>query len=122
MIAVEATGALVLASGLSRRFGPADKLLAPLRGKPLAAYIATTLGAMPLRARVAVCATGNAGVRTLFEAHNFEVVENADPSLGQAASLVLGLSALARSQPKAMLVCLGDMPFVTAAHLSARAT
>ena len=119
MIAVEATGALVLASGLSRRFGPTDKLLAPLRGKPLVAHIAETIGALPFKRRVAVCATDSEAVRTLFEAEGFDVVANPDPARGQASSLVLGLKALAAARPAAMLVCLGDMPFVSARHLGA---
>jgi molybdenum cofactor cytidylyltransferase len=119
MTEIARAGALVLASGLSRRFGPSDKLLALLDGRPLASHIAATLGAMPLKSRVAVCAAGNSAVRALFEAEGFAVIDNPDPARGQASSLVLGLAALAETQPAAMLVCLGDMPFVSAAHLAA---
>jgi len=105
---------VVLAAGLSQRFGTADKLLAPLRGKPLAAHVADLLGPWPFRQRLAVC--GTAGVADLFRERGFTIVENPSPEQGQGASLALGLAA---AEAPGILVCLADMPLVTAHHLEA---
>ncbi len=45
---------LLLAAGHSRRFGAADKLAAPLDGRPLVAHAAGALAALPLAARLVV--------------------------------------------------------------------
>lgn len=109
---------MVLAAGASRRFG-GDKLLHPLGGKPLAAHIADTLAAMPLGHRIAVCPAGNPDRAAVFEERGFAVVENPDPSRGLASSLALGARRAIDLDARAMLVCLADMPYVTADHLDA---
>lgn len=110
--------AVVLAAGASRRFG-GDKLLHALGGKPLAAHIADTLGAIKLDHRLAVCPAGDAIRAELFAARGFEVVVNDDPGRGMASSLALGAGRAIALGATAMLVCLADMPYVTADHLAA---
>lgn len=107
--------AVVLAAGLSQRFG-ADKLVHPLEGKPLGAHIATTLAGLDVAHRIAVCPK-NAERRALFAAQGFEIVENPDPGRGMASSLALGAQRALELDAARMLVCLADMPFVTSAHL-----
>ncbi|HVY51618.1 MAG TPA: nucleotidyltransferase family protein [Devosia sp.] len=115
MSAPEPIVALVPAAGLARRFG-GDKLLAAWRGKPLAAHIADTLQSMGLR-RIAVCPRGNGPRAALFEERGFEIVWNDDPEAGLGRSLALGAGRAIALGAGAMLVCLADMPNVTAAHL-----
>lgn len=110
--------AVVLAAGLSSRFG-ADKLLQTLAGKPLAAHIADTLASMPLTYRVAICPADQPDRRALFVARGFTIVENPDPSRGMASSLALAAQRAIDLDADAMLVCLADMPNVTADHLLA---
>ena len=101
-----AVSALVLASGLSRRFGLDDKLMTPLWGKPLAAHIADTLRTVPLKQRIAVYS--NPAVATLFE--DFELAHNEQPERGMGYALRLGLE---RAQAPFVLICLADMPRVS---------
>lgn len=107
----------MLAAGQSQRFG-GDKLLHPLAGKPLAAYIAETLAGMDFGHRLAICSVGEER-KKLFAAQDFRIVENADPGRGMASSLALGAQRALELGADRMMVCCADMPFVTAAHLSA---
>ena len=118
MTAARRVVALVLAAGSATRFG-SDKLLHSLNGRPLAGHIALTLEGMPLAARLAVCPADNAARRELFVRHGFEVIDNRHPEQGMGRSLALGAVRAIERDADALLVCLADMPFVTAAHLNA---
>ncbi|MFW2831712.1 NTP transferase domain-containing protein [Sphingomonas sp. ID0503] len=110
------TVAVLLCAGLSRRYGKADKLLAPLSGRPLAAHAAAMLAGLPFLSRIAVVQAGWSGVPLLG---SFDIVKNPRPEDGQDSSLRLGLAAALYREPRAILVCLADMPFVTPDHLAA---
>ena len=112
------TIAIVLAAGLSRRFGTTDKLLADLHGQPLAAHIAITLSEMDLFDRIAICRAASGPLAELFESRGFRVIANPDSAEGQASSLRLGVAAAEAAGAEAILVCLADMPFVSPDHLT----
>ncbi|MDB5541098.1 MAG: CTP:molybdopterin cytidylyltransferase [Devosia sp.] len=118
MTAPETVVAVVLAAGLSRRFG-GDKLLHPIAGKALGAHIADTVATIPFASRIAVCPAGNTGRGELFTARGFELIINDDPQLGMGASLALGARRAMALDADAMLVCLADVPHVTSSHLLA---
>lgn len=118
MTAPDRIAAVVLAAGAATRFG-SDKLLHLYRGKALAAHIADTLLALPLSHRLAVCPAGDAARAVVFTRRGFEVVANDDPSRGMGSSLALGASRAIELGADRLLVCLADMPHVTAAHLRA---
>jgi CTP:molybdopterin cytidylyltransferase MocA len=101
--------AIVLAAGASRRFGDADKLLAPFAGKPLEQHAAEAVRGLDLVARIAVISS--AALRPHFA--GFDVVELADASGGQSASLRAGLARARALAPGRLLVVLADMPRVT---------
>jgi molybdenum cofactor cytidylyltransferase len=107
--------AAVLAAGQSTRFG-GDKLMQPLRGKPLAAHIADTLASLPVAHRIAICPRDSARAG-IFTARGFEIVVNPSPSLGLSLSLALAATRAMGLNADALLVCLADMPDVTARHL-----
>lgn len=121
MIEPGALAAVLLCAGLSRRFGAGDKLLAPLAGKPLLLHAATLVAAIPVRRRIAVVPTGPAdeGVSGLLRPLAFERVENPNPANGKDSSLRFGLAAALEGECDAVLVCLGDMPCITLAHIAA---
>lgn len=97
------TTVILLAAGRSRRFGPACKLQAPFRGKPLVRHAADAILATGFPA-VAVVSDPEVG-RILPE---FRIVAGDD---SQSGSLQAGIGQV-RDWPA--LIVLGDMPFVTA--------
>jgi molybdenum cofactor cytidylyltransferase len=108
--------AVVLAAGRSIRFG-GDKLLQPWRGKPLAAHIASTVSALPVTYRIAICPAGEESRAAIFSREAFEIVANDDPAAGMGHSLALGARRAMALDASAMLLCLADMPGVTRDHL-----
>jgi molybdenum cofactor cytidylyltransferase len=52
-----------------------------------------------------------------FAALGYDVIDNPDPSLGQARSVCFGVAAAKAAGAQAVLVALADMPRVTAAHI-----
>lgn len=120
MADVRGCGALLLAAGLSRRFGAADKLTAPFEGRPLAEHAARQIAALPLAARVAVVNTQAGDLHGMLEALGFELAVNHHPERGLSSSLAIGaarLAAIGAEMP--IVVALADMPLVPAYHLAA---
>lgn len=115
MAKIENSVVVLLAAGLSRRYGAVGKLVADFRGKPLAQHAAETIGALPFSRRIAVCRTGDDDLAEMLSGLGFAVVRNPDTARGMASSLGLGVEAA--GEPQALVVCLADMPLVTAAHL-----
>ena len=108
---------LVLAAGLSHRYGEGEKLLAPLAGKPLALHIAETLAAMPFHRKLAVCKEAGDELGRGLAGLGFQVLVNAEPEAGQGSSLALGAKAAIGA--RALVVCLADMPYVTREDIEA---
>jgi molybdenum cofactor cytidylyltransferase len=108
--------AVVLAAGRSSRMGD-NKLLVDLDGKPLVRH--AVLAALASRATPVVVVTGNEAERVRAALSDLDVrfVHNPDFATGMASSLRAGIAAV--GDAAGALVCLGDMPRVTAAHLDA---
>ena len=105
--------AIMLAAGLSRRFGDREKLLEPLMGLPLCMHGAKMLQSIDFKAHLAVCSSPE--VMEIYRQCGFSIVANAAPELGQSNSLRLALAAA--PDAAGILVCLADMPFVSRAHV-----
>ena len=108
-------GAIVLAAGLSSRL-PANKLLMPLKGKPLVRYaVEAALGS---QARPVVVVIGNAAaeVREALADFTITLVENCNYTRGLSESLKVGVRSLPFTC-RGALVLLGDMPDVSAATI-----
>jgi molybdenum cofactor cytidylyltransferase len=103
---------VVLAAGLSSRFGDEDKLLATLGDEPLVTHAVRTLTDADLDAVAAVVAPGS-GVATALAAAfpGVTLVENPDAAAGQATSVHRAV-AWARGTHGAVVFALGDMPRV----------
>lgn len=117
MVAPDAIAVLLLAAGGSTRFGPRDKLAEPLDGLPLGLHAARTLARLPFVARIAVTRRDGPD----FRSEGFEPVVNPDPALGQSGSIRIGLARARIHRPRALLIALADMPFITVAHIVALA-
>jgi molybdenum cofactor cytidylyltransferase len=111
-------GALVLAAGLSRRMGGANKLLAEVGGAPLVARCVDAVLASSARPVVVVTGHEAPRIRAALGGRPLRFVHNPAPEAGLSASLRAGLAALGGELDGA-LVCLGDMPFVRAEHIAA---
>jgi CTP:molybdopterin cytidylyltransferase MocA len=107
------TAGLVLAAGAGTRFGGAIKQLAPLRGRPLLDHAVAAMLAVPAVDPVLVV-LGHAADEILRTAalEDAEVVVCDAWASGQSASLRCGLTAL--NGADAVVVTLGDQPFITA--------
>ena len=108
--------AVVLAAGLSSRFGPRDKLLHPYRGRPLLEWTLRAVAAAGLVDCVVVIGPQETDKAALVAAHGLRAIENPTPELGMAVSLGCGVRAL-REKVDGIFICLGDMPAITRAHL-----
>lgn len=116
--AIGETIAVLLAAGLSRRYGADDKLMARWRGRPLVAHAAGLLAGLPFAGRIAVVSAAAGPVAGVLGGR-FDLVVNDAPELGQDRSLRIGLRAAVDAGARHVLVCLGDMPDVTAEHVAA---
>ncbi|MCS7157818.1 MAG: NTP transferase domain-containing protein [Blastocatellia bacterium] len=112
---------ILLAAGLSRRFGR-PKQLAEWRGKPLVAHVAETALASRLRHVIVVLGYAAHDVRralaSLLRDPRLRIVFNAEYEEGQASSIRRGLRALEPGAEAAMfLTC--DQPLLTPSMLNA---
>ena len=105
------TAVVLLASGLSRRYGRRDKMLADLGGQPLIEHAAHMITDVDPLARVAVCPSDRPqiGERLI---NRFVVAVNKKPRQGLGHSIAVGVNVALQFKPDAILVVMGDMPFV----------
>ncbi len=110
--------AVVLAAGRGTRMG-GGKLLATLDGQPLIRH--AVAAALASRARPVVVVTGADADRVGAALAGLDVVlvHNPDHADGMSTSLRVGVAAVADHDVDGALICLADMPRVTAAHLDA---
>jgi molybdenum cofactor cytidylyltransferase len=111
-------GALILAAGRSTRMLCANKLLADLGGKPVVAHVADAVAEAGMPPPVVVLGHLASEVRAAFADRPATFVVAADFADGLSASLRAGLAAVPADWD-AVLVCLGDMPVVTATTIRA---
>ncbi len=108
--------AVVLAAGAGSRFaGPVHKLLADLRGRPVVAWAVEAAVAAGLDEVLVV--TGAADVAGGIAAvlpPGVRIVPNPAWATGQASSLQAAVAAAAAAGHDAIVVGLGDQPFVPA--------
>ena len=109
------TAALVLAAGLSSRFGPQNKLLAPVAGRPLARITAEAVKAAAPDHLLVVLSDPE--LEPAFS--GFQTLRNDTPERGQAGSLRIGVAAAQRLNCDFLLVLLADMPRVSPALIQA---
>jgi molybdenum cofactor cytidylyltransferase len=108
--------ALVLAAGSSRRMAGSNKLLQPVAGVPMVRRAANAALASRSTAVVVVTGFDADAVRESLAGLDLEFANNPEHASGMASSLRAGLGALP-ADTDAVVVVLGDMPMVTAAHI-----
>jgi molybdenum cofactor cytidylyltransferase len=108
------TAALVLAAGLSTRMAPQNKLLLPdAAGKPMIARVVDNI--LSSKARPVTVVTGHMAeqIALALAGRPVRFVHAEGYETGLAASLRAGIAALP-PETASVLICLGDMPLVTA--------
>ena len=108
-------GALLLAAGQSSRFGGADKLAAPLQGRPLVHHAAMALSGLDLGKRIVV---SSRPLPVDWRALGFEELRLPGGDV-MSASIAAGVAQMRATGLKACLIALADMPFVPASHFEA---
>src|SRR3546814_4001701 len=115
MIEPEAVALILLAAGRSTRFGVADKLAAPLHGRPLVQHAANTLSPIPFGRHIEVCSSS---LPVAFAALGFDVAW-LRPGEPLSVSLAAGIARAEATACAACLIVLPAMPFVPRSHFSA---
>ncbi len=110
--------AVVLAAGRSTRMGDRNKLLAEVDGAPMVRRVVEAI--LASRARPVIVVTGHERARVEAALRHLPVtfVANPDHATGMASSLRAGIAAVPADRDGA-LVCLADMPRLTAPVLDA---
>ncbi|HEX9791357.1 MAG TPA: molybdopterin-binding/glycosyltransferase family 2 protein [Kiloniellales bacterium] len=109
--------ALILAAGQSRRMGAENKLLATVDGKPMVAHVVSQVMAAGLDPVLVVTGHQRKPVQAALAGLPLTFVHNPEYAAGLSTSLRRGLAALPEDADGVM-VCLGDMPRVSAAVLA----
>ncbi len=102
---------ILLASGLSRRYGNRDKLTANLGGKHLIEHSASELAKLPALTRVAVTPADRHDLKDHL-INRFVIALNRKPKYGLGHSIAIGVQVALQFKPDAIVICMGDMPFV----------
>ncbi len=110
-VAINRTVVILLASGLSRRFGWRDKLLHPLRGRPLLDYAADAAARVDALARVAVCPSDHPKIAERLHGR-YVIALNKAPKHGMGHSIAVGVEVALQFQPEAIAICMADMPLI----------
>jgi molybdenum cofactor cytidylyltransferase len=105
--------ALVLAAGASSRMGSPKQLL-DWGGRPLVRAAAEVALAARLDPLLVVVGGAQAAVEDALAGLPLQIIANPDYAAGQSTSLHAGIAALGQDAD-AVVVLLGDQPFVTAA-------
>lgn len=108
------TTGIILAAGLSRRMGAANKLLTKWRGKPLLRHVVDAAQDSDLDELLLVTGHEAEAVRAI--APEVRAVHAEDYEAGMGASLAKGAAAV--EEGANMMVLLGDMPLVEARHIN----
>ena len=102
---------LVLAAGLSRRMGDANKLLLPWRGKTIFETVVDALVKVKDVEIIIVAGEQTNLVKTLFPDPFIQIIYNARFKEGMTSSIQAGVGA-AGASAAGYMICLADMPFI----------
>ncbi|MFZ2998343.1 nucleotidyltransferase family protein [Sphingobium sp.] len=115
----ERIAAVLLAAGTSSRFGDDDKLMADLRGKPLAAHVLETIASMAFRELIAVVRPIEQApvLHRKLDRRGYHIIVNDQPEDGISGSIVRAVEyVMPNNRIRGILICLADMPNVPQTH------
>jgi molybdenum cofactor cytidylyltransferase len=105
--------AIVLAAGLSRRMGQANKMLLPFGDSTILETTLQQLSGAGIVDIIVVTGHEHERVKALLQNHAVQVVFNSDFEKGMTTSIQAGILA-ARAETQGWMICLADMPLLTA--------
>jgi molybdenum cofactor cytidylyltransferase len=105
------TAVVLLASGLSRRYGWRDKMLEDLGGRHLMDHAAGVVSALDALVKVAVCPGDRSEISDRLSTR-FVLALNNKPKAGLGRSIAVGVDVAVKFKPEAVLFCMADMPFI----------
>lgn len=108
--------AIVLAAGRSTRMGPENKLLMEVSGKPMVRHVVEAVESSQAGDIVVVIGHEAARVEEALAGMTVRFVKNDDYADGISTSLRAGLNRVG-GDADAVIVCLGDMPDISASHI-----
>ena len=108
---------ILLAAGMSQRMGGLNKLLLPINGVPMVRHMALTLVAFADVSPVVVLGHEAERVRAALDGIALTMITNAHYQSGQMSSVTAGL--IAAGQAANYMICLADLPLLTAADCAA---
>jgi molybdenum cofactor cytidylyltransferase len=108
---MQRTAVILLASGLSRRFGRRDKLMADLCGWPMVDHAAGVLASMDTLTRIAVCPADHREIGERLH-DRFVIALNKKPKLGLGHSIATGVNVAMQFKPDVVVLAMADMPFI----------
>ncbi len=106
---------IVLAAGRSRRMGKVNKLLAEIEGVPMVVRAVDAVLASGADPVLVVTGYEEEKIRAVLAARPVRFVHNPNYAAGMSGSLRAALEAVP-DEVAGALICLGDMPHVTAEH------
>lgn len=109
--------AILLAAGSSRRMGKENKLLARVKGEAMITKVAREIMNSAVANLIVVTGHEQAEIEAALAGLNVQFVHNEDHLDGLSSSLRSGLNALS-DDIDGVVVCLGDMPLVSAEHIN----
>lgn len=115
----ERIAAVLLAAGTSSRFGEEDKLMAELRGKPLAAHTLETVASMAFAELIAVVRPIEVApvLHRKLDRRGYTIIVNDRPEEGISGSIVRAVEhVMPMNRIRGILICLADMPDVPQTH------
>lgn len=115
----ERIAAVLLAAGTSSRFGEEDKLMADLRGKPIAAHTLEIVASMAFAELVAVVRpiTDAPVIHRKLDRRGYSIIVNDRPEEGISGSIVRAVEhVMPTNRIRGILICLADMPDVPQSH------
>jgi molybdenum cofactor cytidylyltransferase len=115
----ERIAAVLLAAGTSSRFGEEDKLMADLRGKPVAAHTLETVASMAFAELVAVVRPIELApvLHRKLDRRGYSILVNDRPEDGISGSIIRAVEHVMPIQRiRGILICLADMPDVPPSH------
>lgn len=109
--------AIVLAAGRSTRMGATNKLLAKFKGKTLLQHVLSNLQQSMISEIIVITGHEAEIVKNSINKFDVQCIENDQYNQGLSTSIKLGVENLTE-HAEVVLICHGDMPFVSASIIN----